>query len=1056
MGAVEGPSVVSPVISTPDQRLRVFVSSTLGELAPEREAVRSAIKTLRLTPVMFELGARPHPPADVYRSYLEQSDVFVGIYWESYGWVAPGETLSGIADELALSSAMPRLIYVKEPATERDPSLEAMLSGLRTTAALTYRTFTTPDELATLLLDDLAVLVTERFHGQESSGLEGGTLTFMFADLEGSTGMLQRLGDGYQALLGSYHRIVNAAVGRNRGHVVTTEGDGFFCVFPTPAQALDTAHEIMDGMASSEWPAGETPRCRIGLHTGTATRTMEGYVGMDVHVAARIGAAANGGQVIISSTTSGLSSDFAESRDWRITDLGQFELKGIDRSERLLRVDMPDLDVVVVTPRARPRTPTNVPATPKQLIGRDDDVNGATEMLLRDSVRLVTLTGTGGTGKTRLAIEVARSVDREFPDGVVYIDLSAVRDAERFLPVVGRALGVRESPERTIVSGLHTVLGDARMLLVLDNLEQLLPTAGSQVGDIIMELPNVKILATSRSPLRIGWEHEYPLPPLDVPEPGAGLEEIDESAAVQLFMERAQAVRPLFELNEVTRPVVVDVTRRLDGLPLAIELAAARLRVFTIEELQQRLDDSLGVLDKASPDSPERHRTLRSAIQWSHDLLEDDERVLFRRLSVFSGGWTLPAAVAICGDDGFPESRVVDAMENLVAKSLVVFSIDTEGRPRYRLLETLREFGAEELVRHDEEAPIHLRHLTWFRTVAEKINVVLQTPAFPGFLDEVERDRFNVREALAWSVRNRSGTDDALKICGMLPLFWDTRGYVAEGLRWTRALVAMTTSEGDTEPRGMAHTAMGWLEMLAGEPDESEWALSTAVDMFRRLGNDNWLGRALSMQGMTTYNRELLDEAEEQFNEAIVLCRQEGLDWLADAWCTYGLAHIALGRGDFPTADRLLHHCLDYSKGNGLLWGVGHCQLSLGVMSFMMGDLEQSVERLIESLLLRQELRDSRGLCDCLGMMALQASVRGEHEFAAVLIGAAEAAREASGDHLVPWMQPLMEQAIIGATTELGDDYEPNMMKGRALSVGEAIALILDRFPVGDRARISA
>ena len=317
----------------------------------------------------------------------------------------------------------------------------------------------------------------------------------------------------------------------------------------------------------------------------------------------------------------------------------------------------------------------------------------------------------------------------------------------------------------------------------------------------------------------------------------------------------------------------------------------------------------------------------------------------------------------------------------------------------------------------------------------------------------MERDRFNVREALAWSVRNRMGTDDALMICGMLPLFWDTRGFVAEGLRWTRALVAMTTADGTTEARGRAHTAMGWLEMLAGEPDESEWALATATQMFRDLGDDNWLGRALSMRGMTTYNRNLLDEAEEQFNEAIVLCRQFGLEWLADAWCTYGLAHIALSRGDFGTAATLLHHCLDYSKSHNLAWGIGHTQLSLGVMSFMMGDLDQSVERLIESILVRRELRDARGLCDCLGVMSLHASVRGDHELAAVLIGAAEVAREASGDHLVPWLQPLIEQAVVGATTALGQDYDRHLMEGRRLSMAEAISLIIERFPVGDGAR---
>ncbi|HEX6286876.1 MAG TPA: DUF4062 domain-containing protein [Acidimicrobiia bacterium] len=1058
MGALNGVQPDSPVISTPDQRLRVFVSSNLSELGEEQAAVKSAITAMRLTPVTFEPGVSPHPQAEVYRRYVEQSDVFVGIYWESYGWSAPGAEISSIEDELDLAAGRPRLVYVKEPAPGREPALRKMLDRVQYQSSAIVRTFSGTEELAALVVDDLAVLVTERFHTyDDESHLASGALTFFFADLEGSTGMLQRLGDGYQRVLGTYHRIVNDSVRLHHGHVVITEGDGFFCVFSGPREAMEAAHDIQVAMSEGPWPRNERPRCRIGIHTGTAARTMEGYVGLDVHVAARIGDAAQGGQIIVSAATADLVAEDAAGRGWTIVDLGQYDLRGVGHSERLHRIDMPGLDAVRTAPRARPKIPSTVPGTPKRLIGRRDDLRGAIEMIMRDMVRLVTLTGPGGTGKTRLAIEIARSLEERFPDGVVYVDLSAVRDPERFMPVVGRALGVRESADRTIAAALASVIGDGRMLVVIDNVEQLLPAVSSQVAELIEAMPGVKFLVTSRSPLRIAWEHEYPVPPLEVPEPGDEDETVDGAPAVTLFVERAKAARPLFEMNEVTRPVVVDVVRRLDGLPLAIELAAARLRMFSVEELEQRLDDRLNILDRGSADSPERHRTLRAAIGWSYDLLSDDERLLFRRLAVFSGGWTLAGAVAVCCDDEFSEPRVLDSMEELVAKSLVVFTINEEGRPRYRLLETLREFAVEQLRASGEEEQIRLRHLDWLQGVAERVLIVLPTPEFPSFLDDVERERFNIREGLAWAVRHKMGTEQALRVCGMLPLFWDTRGFVAEGLRWTRALVAMTTSQGNTEARGMAHTAMGWLEMLAGEADESEWALATAERMFREMGNDNWLGRTLSMRGMTTYNRGLLDEAEEQFNEAIVLCRESGLDWLADAWCTYGLAHVAMSRGDFGAAEPLLLHCFEYSKVNGLSWGVGHTQLSLSVMAFMLGDLEQSVERMIESIKVRAELRDSRGLCDCIGMMALHASVRGDHDLAATLIGAAEVAREASGDHLVPWQQPLLEQAVASAKANLGDDYEVRFMEGRRLTMSESISLILDRFESSvERSAVSA
>ena len=881
-------------------------------------------------------------------------------------------------------------------------------------------------------------------------------VTFAFADIEGSTAILQRLAERYQSLLSGYHQLVRDSVSRHGGQVVNVEGDGFFCVFDSALAALEAAHDIHSGMSRARWPDHERPRCRIGMHTGTAIQSAEGYVGIDVHIAARIGDAAHGGQTLISSALADEVREHLDPDLWTLTELGAFDLRGIETGQRLLRVDTPDLESVVTMPRARPRTIATMPATPMPIIGRTDDLRMAAEMLLRDQARVVTLTGPGGTGKTRLAVELAKTLEMEFADGVVFIDLSAVSDIERFLPVVGRSLGIRESAERTIPEALASIRGESEILVVLDNLEQLLPGVSTHVSEVVEAMPTSRFLVTSRSPLRIAWEHEYPVPPLSVPPPGADDGTIDSSPAVALFVQRGQAARPLFELNEITRPVIADVVRRLDGLPLALELAAARLRVFMVEDLQQRLDESLGVLDRGPADLPERHRTLSAAIQWSHDLLGQDERVVFRRLAVFAGGWTLPAGFAVCCEGDLSEDRVLDAMEDLVAKSLVVFTIDEEGVPRYRFLETLREFAREQLHVSGEETTVRLRQLDWLQAMAERMAVVLPTPEFPSFLDEIERERFNLRDALAWTVANVAGTDQGLMICGMLPLFWDTRGFVAEGLRWTRALVAMTTNEGTTSARAMAHTAMGWLEMLADEPEESEWALATAVAMFRELEEDNWLGRALAMQGMTTYNLGHLDQAEAQFHEAIELNRAAGLDWLADGWCNYGLAHIAMNRGDFMTARSLLDGCLEFSRRHGLTWGVGHAQLSIGVLAFMTGDLDESVGRIVESIGVRRTLRDARGLGDCIGMMALHASVRGDHELAAILIGGAEVAREASGDHLVPWQRPLVEQAIASAMTALGPGYETRFMEGRDLSVEESIELILERFASDDRMLESA
>jgi class 3 adenylate cyclase len=384
--------------------------------------------------------------------------------------------------------------------------------------------------------------------------LTEGTMTFFFADLEGSTPMIERLGDLYRDLLRDYHAVVNEQVVGHRGHTAATEGDGFFCVFPTPDDAVDTAHEILIAMAARVWPGDETPKARFGIHTGTATRTMEGYVGLDVHKAARVGAAANGGQVLITAGTAALLVDHMSGKGWGLVDLGDFNLAGIGHEERLLRIEMPDVELVITAPRARSRARLDLPSIPRPIVGRVADVRGASEMLLRDSVRMVTITGPGGTGKTRLAVEIATRMEAEFRDGVVFVDLSAVRDRSRFLPAVGRALNVMESVERAVIDGLQSVVGDATMLLVLDNMEQLLD-ATPEVGQLLETLPNIRILVTSRSPLRLAWENEYPLSPLPVPAPGADTASIRDSDAVALFVERGSAVRPDFHLNPETEGV---------------------------------------------------------------------------------------------------------------------------------------------------------------------------------------------------------------------------------------------------------------------------------------------------------------------------------------------------------------------------------------------------------------------------------------------------------------------------------------------------------------------
>ena len=540
-------------IRTPDQRLRVFVSSTLQELAAERQAVRDAVTRLRLVPVMFELGARPHPPRQVYRSYLAQSEVFVGVYWQSYGWVAPGEQVSGLEDEYLLSAGLPRLIYVKSPAPERESRLAGMLTRIRDDGDVSYQHFSAAAELQRLVENDLAVLLSERF-GMASSG---------------------------------------------------------------------------DGAAGGESLAGAVP----------------------------------------------------------------------------------------------------VPATP--LVGRDDDAAAVGDLVRAEGVRLVTLTGPGGVGKSRLAVEVAQRLGPGFEDGVRFVELGSVRAAELVTAAIAAALGLSTSGGR-LITDLKSYLRARRLVLVLDNFEQVVGAA-PLVAELLGAAPGVVALVTSRMVLRLSGEHEFPVPPLLVPPPGAGGDaaDVQRCASVRLFVQRAQAASAGFELTSGNAGAVAEICRRLDGLPLAIELAAARVRLLPPQALLARLGDRMGLLTGGARDLPERQRTLRSTLDWSFDLLSGGEQALFARLGVFAGTFDLPAAEAVCAAAGpaVPgrAGHVMDTLGSLVDSSLVQPQV-RDGEPRFGLLETIREYALERLRDGADWREAHDRHAAYFRALAEPAQPSCKVP----------------------------------------------------------------------------------------------------------------------------------------------------------------------------------------------------------------------------------------------------------------------------------------------------------------------------------------
>src|SRR5215475_60199 len=581
------------VILTPDQRVRVFISSTLEELAAERAAARRAIARLHLVPVFYESGARPHPPRAMYRAYLAQSQVFVGIYWQRYGWVAPGMGISGLEDEFRLAAGKPMLVYVKRPAPGREPRLAAMIDGIRAAGTVSYRAFGTPRELERLLADDLAVLLSERFAGG-GAGVElpAGTVTFLLTDIEGSTRLWESVPEAMEEALGRHNRLVTGVIEDRGGVVVTSrgEGDSFFAAFASAVAAVEAAGACQLGLNREPWPEGAALRVRMGLHTGQAAVQDGDYADhAPINRCARVKAAAHGGQVLVTPATRDLVAGRLGG-GFGLKKLGEFRLRDLADPELIYQLTHADLPADFPPIRTLAgRGPRPLPAGTTSLVGREQAIGEVAGLLTQPGVRLVTLTGPGGVGKTRLALAVGDQVGGRFDAGVVFVALAGVTAPELVVGAVGRAVGADLAGAGAPLPALAEQLGGGAWLLILDNLEQV-TGAGRDLGELLARCPGVVILATSRTVLGLRAEREYPVPPLPLPAdvpagptsgpaaptsgpaaptsvpaaptsgpagPTSGpagptsvpLEELMASPAVTLFVDRARAVHNDFALT---------------------------------------------------------------------------------------------------------------------------------------------------------------------------------------------------------------------------------------------------------------------------------------------------------------------------------------------------------------------------------------------------------------------------------------------------------------------------------------------------------------------------
>jgi predicted ATPase len=851
-------------IRTPDQRLRVFVSSTLKELAPERKAARAAIERLHLAPVMFELGARPHPPRDLYRSYLNQSDIFVGLYWRSYGWVAPTEAVSGLEDEYDLASGLPKLIYIKEAGETPEPQLGELLRRIRGDDTASFKRFTDSSDLAELLETDLATLLAERFDESRAAS--------------------------------------SAAVER---------------------PALD---------------AGPN---------------------------------------------------------------------------------------------------SSLPAPLTDLIGRERETQAIDRMLRRPVVRLVTVTGPGGIGKTRLAIEVGGGVSDEFPDGVTFVDLAAVRDPALVPHAIAGALGVRDTGDDPLTAKLATALRRQHRLLILDNFEQV-PGAAQTLTALLTAAPGLKMLVTSRRLLRVAGEYGFDIGPLELPRPTAFDDGHADGPCVALFVERAHAVKPDFELTADNAGAVSRICLALDGVPLAIELAAARIRILPPAALLARLDRRLPLLVDGRIDLPQRQQTLRATIEWSTSLLSEDENRLLAKLGVFEGEFGLEAAERVASSEGADTIRILGT---LVDNSLVR-ERDSDGRALFSMLATVREYAVEQLSARGELDELRRQHADYFVRLAATAPSELKGSGQQEWLRRLADDRHDLRAAGRFLL-DRRDWDGAAGFSWDLYLFWWIGGSLGEVRAWMDEVLAAEEPITD-RTRAVALYFTRAITFWQDPDGIVVPGLTESAELFHRESDAPAEALALISLALALLAGGSPEPATEALESGLALVRQSGDRW-EEGMTLVSLGRVSLLRQNVTGALERFTESLSIATAQRDEFGQTIALHHLGWAQLLLEETDLARGSFEESLAISARLGHDEGVAYGLeGLVAIAAAVADVRR-AGILLGAAEGLRDATGLYNAPtfsfhqrWVDPIL-------SSDAAPEFEAARGQGRALPVDDAVDFALLR-----------
>jgi predicted ATPase/class 3 adenylate cyclase len=866
------------------------------------------------------------------------------------------------------------------------------------------------------------------------NSLPSGTVTFLFTDIEGSTRLAREHPETWEVLRARHHGILREAIESHNGFVFQIIGDAFCAAFHRAGDALKAAIKAQQELQGESWEEGVI-RVRIGIHTGEAETDGNEYRGyLTMSLVQRLMSAGYGGQILLSNATETLLRGQLPD-NVNLRDIGEHKFKDVPHLIRIFQALAPDLQTEFPPLRTLDAHPSNLPTQLTSFVGREKELADVKKLL--QSAHMLTLIGPGGTGKTRLSIQAASELLDRYPDGVWFVELAPILDPLLVPHTTAIAIGLRDEPQRPVIETLCDHLREKKMLIILDNCEHLVDACARLANKILLATPNVRFLASSREALGIGGEVTYRVPSLGLPDVNhlPPVESLNQYTAVKLFIDRATSAIPTFTVTNDNAPALAQICSRLDGIPLAIELAAAKVRVLSVEQIAKRLDDRFRLLTGGSRTALEHHQTLRAAIDWGYNLLPPFEQVLFSRLSVFSGGWTLEAAEWVCEGGTVKSEDVLNLLEQLINKSLVIME-EIQGESRYHMLETIRQYANEKLVGSDAQRG---QHAAYFLILAETIEPSLEKPEPASWLDKLEREHNNLRAALRWA-REKGQIELGLQLASALCLFWFMRSYLSEGLAQTGEFLSLSERTVNATTRAKALDRAGMLARYQGDLHRAYELIAESLSLRRELGEHHGVADSLSNLGFVVLHQGDFTRARQLYSEALSIHRElDNQQGIADSLSH--LALIAFYDGNYESAQEMDESSLAIWRGLGDQQGIAWALHRLGNVKLHQGEYSAARDLFKESLTISNDIGFKWGIVFAVEGFASIAAGAGQAERAVLLAGGTTALRQAIGVPLSAMAQADFERLLAPARKLLGEEAAKSIWsEGFGLKIEQIVA----------------